>query len=172
MNSVYENILMRRSCRSFSGQPIAAEALHDILTAGTHAPSAHNSQTRQFTVLTKPQTIQIFTAEASRAMGRPEYDFFKPTVLVLVSNDPQNPNSGFDCACSLQNMFLAAHSLGIGSCWINQLKDAQGDYALRALLSSLGVPSTHHVFGIAVLGHPSAPCKPMDKSAQVIHFAD
>ena len=45
-----------------------------------------------------------------------------------------------DCACALENIFLAAKSLGIGSCWINQLGQTCDDPDVRAFLTKLGVP--------------------------------
>lgn len=47
-----------------------------------------------------------------------------------------------DCACALQNIFLAAKSLGIGSCWINQLGQTCDDPDVRAFLTGLGIPET------------------------------
>lgn len=172
MNPIYENILSRHSCRAYTDQPLQQEDLQAILTAGTYAPSAKNSQTRQFTVLRKPETVQTLAAEMGRALGRSEYFLFHAPVLVIVSNEVDNPNGGYDCACALENMFLMAHSLGLGTCWINQMKDAQEDPSVRALLTSYGIPSNHGVSGMATLGYPAEPGKPIDKSPQVIRFVD
>lgn len=62
-----------------------------------------------------------------------------------------------DCACALENIFLAATSLGIGSCWINQIGQNCDDPDVRALLTVLGVPENHKVYGCAALG-----CEPAD----------
>ena len=172
MNPVYNAILSRRSCRFYTNQPISPENLHMILTAGTHAPSAMNSQTRQFTVLRTRENIAVLAEAAGIVLGRSNYDLFKPAVLVIVSDDAINPNSGFDCACALENIFLMAHELGIGSCWINQMKDAENHPSVRKLLSDFGVPPAHHVYGMAALGYAAVPASNMDKSKQVIHFAD
>jgi nitroreductase len=58
-----------------------------------------------------------------------------------------------DCACAIENMFLAAHSLGIGSCWINQLGTTCDDPEVRAFITSLGVPENHKVYGCVALGY-------------------
>jgi len=50
-------------------------------------------------------------------------------------------------------MFLAAHSLGIGSCWINQLGTTCDDPEVREFISSLGVPENHKVYGCVALGY-------------------
>ena len=49
--------------------------------------------------------------------------YYHAPTLVIVSNEPTQWWAGMDCACAIENMFLAAQSLGIGSCWINQLGD-------------------------------------------------
>ena len=176
MNPVLENILSRRSFRSFTSQPIEQQQLQDILTAGTYAPSGKNSQTRRFTVLRTPQVIrqleEAMAAALATAQGRTSYNMFHPVALVLVSDQPNNPNAAFDCACALENMFLQAHSLGIGSCWINQMQYVYKDSAIRKLLDAFGIPEDHYVYGIASMGFPSSPAANMDKSQQVIHFVD
>ena len=58
-------------------------------------------------------------------------------------------------------MFLAAHSLGIGSCWINQLGAACDEPGFRAVLTGLGVPPVNYVYGCGAFGFaeetPGAP---------------
>ena len=51
-------------------------------------------------------------------------------------------------------LFLAAHSLGIGSVWINQLQDVCDVPAIRQVLDELGIPADHVVYGMAALGYP------------------
>ncbi|MCL1855364.1 MAG: nitroreductase [Clostridia bacterium] len=174
MHLVLQNILDRRSCRAFTNEPVRREDLQDIVKAGVYAPSGMNRQTRQFTVLHKRNDIQILTAAMAQALGKEDYDLYRPTALVLVSNEPGNPNSGFDCACALENIFLTAHSLGIGSCWINQMKAVQNVPDVRAMLTAYGIPQDHSVYGMAALGYPDASAKghKVDKTAQVVRFID
>ena len=172
MNPVFENIKTRRSIRAYQEQSIPGEALQMILDAAVCAPSGKNSQTRQFTVLRTPKTIQALSDATAAALERKEYNFFKPACLIIVSDGTVNSNSGFDCACALENIFLMAHGLGIGSCWINQMKDVENNPQVREMLTALGVPPHHHVYGMAALGYASVAPRAMDKSPQVIHFAD
>ena len=76
-----------------------------------------------------------------------------PQTLVIVSNEPKQWWAGMDCACAIENMFLAATSLGIASCWINQLGTTCDDPEVRAYLTSLGVPENHKVYGCVALGY-------------------
>ena len=58
-----------------------------------------------------------------------------------------------DNACALENIFLAAHSLNIGSVWINQLRKYNDDELLREYFRKLKIKDNHVVYGIAALGY-------------------
>lgn len=164
MNQVLENIKTRRSVRSFREKPISREDLSAIVEAGQYAPTAMNRQNFQFTVLTGKEKIEGLAKVIREELGNgPDYNFYAPAALVLLSCDRENSNGMLDCACALQNIFLAAHSLSIGSVWINQLRDICDKPAVRQVLSALGLPESHVVWGMAALGYaaetPSAPVR-------------
>jgi nitroreductase len=79
-----------------------------------------------------------------------------------------------DCALALGNMFLAAHALGIGSCWVNQLGSACGEPGFRAFLTELGVPPGNYVYGGAAFGHAAGglPEAPARKEGAVVWAMD
>lgn len=156
MNPVLENIFTRRSCRSFTDQTISKEDLVRILKAAVYAPSAMNRQTWQFTAITRRSKIQELAAVAGTVLGRENYDMYRPAVLILASNEKESPFAREDNACALENIFLSAHSLGIGSVWINQLWGICDEPAVRSVLNGLGIPTEHDVFGAAALGYPAA----------------
>ena len=87
--------------------------------------------------------------------------YYHAPTLVIVSNEPTQWWAGMDCACAIENMFLAAQSLGIGSCWINQLGTTCDDSEVREFITSLGVPENHKVYGCVALGYvdPETPMK-------------
>ena len=74
-------------------------------------------------------------------------------IAVTIMPQPWQWWAGMDCACAIENMFLAATSLGIASCWINQLGTTCDDPEVRAYLTSLGVPENHKVYGCVALGY-------------------
>ncbi len=170
MNEVFENIATRRSVRSFLNRPIDREALMKLAQMGAWAPSGMNRQNCQFTVLLNKRRISELAEAVGSAIGSPDYDFYKPAALILVSSTAAY-NSPLDCACALENIFLAAHSMGIGSVWINQLKDAEKDEKVAALLASYGLPPGHRVYGAAALGYP-AEIPPAPERKSVIRFVE
>lgn len=84
----------------------------------------------------------------------------------LSPNEPTQWWAAMDCACALENIFLAAKSLGIGSCWINQLGQTCDDPDVRAFLTKLGVPESHKVYGCAALGYAPADAPVKEKKVK------
>lgn len=106
-------------------------------------------------------------------LNRPEsYNFYDPNVIILASNEKDNTNGLADCACAMENMFLMAQELGIGSCWINQLKEICDEPQVRAELKQFGVPDNHIVWGIVDLGYAAQEPVCKEKNENVIVFAD
>ncbi len=172
MNEVWENIKSRRSIRSFREQSVSKEDLMRIAQAGAWAPTASNRQTFRFTVLQDRGEIQVLAKVVGAQLGNSAYNFYEPAALILLSNDRDNSNGLADCACALQNIFLFAHSIGVGSVWINQFKGICDAASVCKALTGMGIPENHLVWGVAALGYAAAkdPIAPPRKS--VIHFAD
>lgn len=159
MNEVMKNILTRRSVRAFNEQDIPREALDQILQAALYAPSGMNKQTWQFTAIVSRDKIQMLAKLIEKALGRKGYNFYNPSVIILVSNERESNWGKEDSACALENIFLAAHSLDIGSVWINQLKDICDEPEIRNYLQEVGVPDDHVVYGVAALGYAATEVK-------------
>ena len=153
MNETMNTILTRRSTRKFLNKPIPDEDLQQVIQAALHAPSGMGKQTWQFTVVKNREKIQELASVIRTVLNREGYDMYQPEVLVIPSNDRESPFGREDNACAMENIFLAAHSMGIGSVWINQLQGICYDPAVRQVLSSLGIPQGHVVYGMAALGY-------------------
>lgn len=171
MNEVLNNILTRKSTRAFKEEQIKSEDLEVILKAGIHAPSGMNKQSWQFTVVQNKEKIQSLSKVIRQALGRDEsYNMYNPPTIILLSNDRDNSNGLADCSCALENIFLMANALGIGSCWINQLKTICDKTEVRSLLSDFEVPENHIVWGIAALGYAATEAHGHPRNESVIKF--
>lgn len=171
MNPVMEAILTRRSIRSFTGEKITRDSLEMLVEAARYAPSGMNKQLWKFTVVQEPALLQKLAAVIAQELGRDQgYNFYGANVLILASNERDNPHGVEDCACALENIFLAAHSLGIGSVWINQLKGICDVPAVRQVLRQLRLPENHVVLGAAALGYPSGPAPKAVKRPHVAEW--
>jgi nitroreductase len=170
---LYELICARRSCRAYTGAQVARGSLDKVLEAGRMAPSGMNVQQCHFIVLQRPELLErarvliqrIFAGmdESSanpmlaRAIGlakEGKHSFFygAPT-LIVVANKRENANNVADSAAALQNMMLMATALGLGNCWINNLR-WQGDTPpVRQFLEEIGVQADEAVYGALALGY-------------------
>lgn len=171
MNEVLKNIVTRKSVRKFKEEQIKDEELDLILKAGIYAPSGMNKQSWQFTVVQNKDEIELLAKVVREALGRDVgYNFYAPPTLIMLSNDRDNVNGLADCACALENIFLMANSLGIGSCWINQLKTICDEKEVREVLTNFGIPENHIVWGMASIGYPDGIAKEHERNDGVIKF--
>ena len=154
MNEILKNIKTRRSCRKFRNEMVSNEILDEIISAGLYAPSAMNTQLWQITVVKNDEKIVSLQKAVAKALDRPDYHrFYSAPVFIIVTVPEDYRHGAVDTACVLENMFLAAHSLGVASVWINQLRDSCNDSEVRALMTSFGIPENHVCFGCAAIGY-------------------
>lgn len=165
-NDVLETIKARRSVRAYAEQQVAEEDLQAILEAAAYAPSGMHLETWHFTAIQRAAVLTELNSRIKGAFAKSEDKrlqergqsetyccYYHAPTLVIVSNEPTQWWAAMDCACAIENMFLAARSLGIGSCWINQLGTTCDDPDVRAFLTELGVPQNHKVYGCVALGY-------------------
>lgn len=162
----------RQSTRKFSGKPISRQALEEMVLAASQAPNGRSSFTWQFTVVEDEKDIKRLVDAMGKALGREGYDMYGPTALILVSDQRDDVNYLANCACALQNIFLTAHDLGIGSVWINQLRQTADDPDVRQILTDFGVPEDHLVGGIAALGYADQKTPKKEREVPVVYVSD
>ena len=175
MNPVMQALLSRRSIRRFTDRKIEPEKLDMILKAGYYAPTGRNMQTWRFTVIQNEKNIQhIKEVVKERAVLSKVnvYGFENPACLILISNDTRNATGCRDASCAAENIFLAAHSYGIGSTWLNPLFYLWEDEVIRKMLEGFGVPAGHRVWCMAALGYPAAEGNLPAKKKDVVFYAD
>lgn len=179
MNETLQTIKARRSVRAYTEQQVSAEDLNLILEAATYAPSGMHLETWHFTAIQNKEVLEelndkikgVFAKNddlhtRERGHSQTYCCYYHAPTLVIVSNELDKWWAGMDCACALENIFLAAKSLGIGSCWINQLGQTCDDPDVRAFLTKLGVPESHKVYGCAALGYAPADAPVKEKKVK------
>ncbi|MFI3214561.1 MAG: nitroreductase family protein [Eubacteriales bacterium] len=167
MNEVINNIMTRRSIRAFNEQLLTKEQLETLINAGLCAPSGMGKQTWKFTGILNQEIIKKLATTIGDVLGREDYNFYHAKALIITTNESTSRFAKEDNACALENIFLAAHSMGIGSVWINQMLGQCDVPSIRAILDEIGVPKDHEVFGIAALGYDeNEPKGQVDKIGQ------
>ena len=142
---VLEAIRDRRSIRRYRRKDVPDERLMQVLEAGRWAPSAHNSQPRKFIVVRNEKIRRELASIAT-------YGSFlaDAPVAIAVVIDPSLSNHPVeDGAAATQNMLLAAHALGLGSCWIGSYGSGYEDAAKRIL----GIPDDKRLLSLISLGY-------------------
>ena len=163
-NETIKSILARRSCKKFDGRPVSDEALETIVTAGLYAPNGMNRQPWHFTVIRSREMLEKVGAarksmplppgippEIVKKMGDPMRN---APVLILVS--AKEGMTSFEDSClAMENMFIAAASLGIMSGWDHAIvRDLfRHDPELKAEL----IPEGNTVYAAAFFGYPAEP---------------
>lgn len=177
MNETLKIIAERKSCRSYLDKPLKEEELQLILEAGIQAPSAMNRQLCEAFAITNPKLIDelanaIKNIYNERGEQKPDnyHCAYHAPVLIIVSGPEYDSQRIKDGSCMLENMFLAATSLNIGSCWINQLGDTQDTDEVREVLSKVGLPANHQVVGCCALGYIKDELPAKEKSKERIHI--
>ncbi|MBD5607266.1 MAG: nitroreductase family protein [Desulfovibrio sp.] len=166
MNKVIENIETRRSCRKYKPELPPRETLEEIARAGTFAASGKGRQSATIVVITDRATrdqLSSMNAKILKTNGDP---FYGAPCLMLVLAESSIPTYIADGSLVMGNLMLAAHSLGLGSCWINRAKEEFESPEGKELLKKWGLPETLAGIGHCVLGWPAdetprvAPRKP------------
>lgn len=160
MTDALNNIMTRRCIRAFKPEQITEGELSVLLEAGLAAPTSRNRQNTIFTVLQGDALKRI-----DAVISRPEIPsfYYKAPTLIMVSAPEDHWLGDCDCAVALENMLLAAHAIGLGAVWINQVRrEGAVEPEIRAYYDSLGLPSDHVAYGAVAVGYPAA--GPRDKT--------
>ncbi len=155
MNEVINNILTRVSVRKFTEQKIEEEKLKILTECAKASPTGKNRQARKFTVVQNREKIQQLARAVAETIDVQNYRMFDCDALIIISFDENDGFGVYDSSVAIQNIYLAAHSLGLGSVWINQLRGKCGEPKIRKVLDSFNIPPNHIVCGISALGYPA-----------------
>ncbi len=149
------NLLTRRSIRSFKDEPIAPEVLDKILEAGTYAATGRNLQAPIIIAVTNKEMIARLSKMNAEIMGTSTDPFYGAPTLVIVLSDRSVRTYVHDGSLVLGNMMLAAHALGVGSCWIHRAKEEFDSPEGKEILASLGIEGDYEGVGHLILGYPA-----------------
>ena len=153
MNEVLKAIETRRSIRKFSSKTVSREDLDEILKAGTYAPSGCGRQPVIFIAVTDKETRDKLSKMNAQIMGNDTDPFYGAQTVIIVLADKSAPTYVYDGALAMGNLMLAAHSLGIGSCWIHRAKEEFESAEGKELLKKWGVTGDYEGIGHCILGY-------------------
>ena len=154
--SPIDTVLSRRSVRRYEKKEIPSDVLSKILEAGRQAPSAANRQPLHFIVLTDDNIKKEFSKGLFNR-------FIKDSSVTIVGCAKTGAIltgkwSIVDTTIALQNMVIAAWTMGIGSCWV-------GDFKEDRVKQLLKIPDSWKVVALVSFGYPAEQPKPRKKKS-------
>jgi len=129
--NILDIIKSRRSVREFKDQEIPESAIDVLIEALRWAPSAGNLQSRKFFFVFN-EAVRNKLAQAG--LRRDFVSFIARAPLVVVACADLRIASRYgergtdlyciqDTSASVQNLLLAAHAQGLGTCWVGAFKE-------------------------------------------------
>jgi nitroreductase len=154
-----EAILMRHSVRDFKGGEISKDTLTKILHAGMSAPSAMHSAPWHFIAVTERDRLDGVSSIHPYAQMS-----LKASAGILVCGDPGKEILGHffdqDCAAAVENILIAATSLGLGAVWVGVHPDKSHTAKFRQYFN---IPANIIPFAWVPIGYPQSPAQPDDR---------
>ena len=165
MAMTFDDIVRNRwSVRAYDPRPVRREDLLALCEAARQAPSACNSQTWRFIVVTDRKALDRLCDEAMRAVFSNGWLRQAPAVIVgcsrldLVSNRIGTAITGIeyfqiDLGIAMEHIALKAVDLGLGTCWIGWFQEDKVKEILR-------IPKGVRVTALLSVGYPRSPSPP------------
>lgn len=155
MNEVIEAMRDRRSVRAYTEEVPSDELVERVVDAGLWAASGRGRQAPIVLAVTDRALRDRLSAMNARIMGAPEGTdpFYGAPVVLVVLADRSVPTHVYDGSLVMGNLMLAAHELGLGSCWIHRAREEFDSPEGRQILAELGVEGDYEGIGHCVLGY-------------------
>ncbi len=176
----------RRATRAFTSEPVTKAVFEALVDAAIHAPSAVNEQPWDFTVVQNAALLDQISASAKAYMLKamessafprrlhenlddPDFHVFYHAPALIVISAKSGDWAVEDAALAAQNLMLAAHAHGLGSCWIGfaqrWLETAEGARAIKAPEGVIPVAPI-------IVGHPAKTTAPVPRNPARLRWID
>lgn len=173
MSDVLTKMKTRRSIRKYKPDAVGQELLDQIIEAGLYAASGKGQQAAIIIQVTKKE-LRDKIAEMNAEIGGWDkgFDpFYGAPAMLIVLGRKDWPTHVYDGSLVMGNMMLAAHELGLGSCWIHRAKEEFETEWGKELLKSLGTEGEYEGIGHCALGYIDGeyPAEPARKENRVYY---
>lgn len=179
MNTVIENIITRRSVKSYKSEMPPMEAIEEICKAGTYAPTGMGAQSPIILAVTNKEmrdklsriNLEIVMGNnLTTSSGHSDPFYGAPVVLVVLAAKDKGTRV-YDGSLVMENLMLAAHSLGLGSCWIHRAKETFETEEGKEILKSLGIEGEYEGIGNCIIGYEDqAPKEQKPRKEDYIYY--
>lgn len=161
----YENILGRRSVRSYTDEAVSETDIEKVLRAAMAAPSAMNRQPWEFVVIDDRALLDSLAGRLRHARMLADAPLAIAVCarrIITLSDGTVTENMFWqqDASAATENLLLAAESLGLGAVWTAAYPDPVRAGAVKEALS---LPDDVEALCVVVIGHPAGNESPKDK---------
>ena len=147
-------MLTRRSVKKYTDKMPTDDQIRTVIDAGLAAASGRNRQAAIIVAITNKQIRDKLSRANAAVMGTATDPFYNaPAVLVVLADKSVNTYI-YDGSLVMGNMMLAAHELGLGSCWVHRAKEVFYTAEWKEWLRSLGISGEYEGVGNLILGYP------------------
>ena len=173
MNETLQTILSRKSVKSYKSDPVDRSLIDTVVEAGLAAPSGLNKQAPIVLVVTDKETRDelSFLNAGKDPFKRADPFYNAPCVLVVLA-DKSVPTYLYDGSLVMENMLLAAHSLGLGACWIHRAKETFESEEGKAILKKLGLEGEYEGIGNCILGYADVEPQTKPRKANRVFYIE
>ena len=150
-----EAIINRRSVRKYKTDMIPRDIIERIVEAGTYAANGRGHQASIILAVTNKE-LRDRLSEMNRKIGGWDegFDpFYGAPVVLVVLAEKDWPTHVYDGSLVMGNLMLAAHAVGVDSCWIHRAKEEFESAEGKELLKEWGLPENLVGIGHCILGY-------------------
>ena len=173
MSNLMEIIKSRRSTRAFQSELPPQRSGYEAGRGRRVGSLRHEQISVAFhRCLQRGKSLKLAKAVAEADNRGPDYNFYGAPVNIIISYKRDEHHAFVDGAAAMENLLLMATELGLGSCWINQIRECCDDPGVRSILTEYGVPEDHIVICSAAVGYiaKETPAKPRKEG--VVSFTE
>ena len=152
-STTMEDLLTRRSVRSYTDSIPPMEVIEEICKAGTYAPTGMNRQSPIIIAVTNRELRDRLSQLNAAVMGADNDPFYGAPVVLVVLADKNVHTYVEDGSLVMGNLMNAAHALGLGSCWIHRAKEVFESEEGKQILADLGIEGDYVGIGNCILGY-------------------
>ena len=130
------------------------EDINKIIEAGLRAASGRNLQAPIIVAVTNKEIRDSLSRANAEIMGAAADPFYNAPAVLVVLAEKRAHTYLYDGSLTLGNMMLAAHEIGLGSCWIHRAREVFDRPEWQAWLKSIGVTEEVEGIGNLIIGYP------------------
>ena len=171
MKSSMEIMLTRRSVKKYKSDMPSKGDIDKIIEAGLAAASGRNMQASVIVAVTNKEIRDRLSCDNAAVMGASGDPFYNAPCVLVVLAEKTAHTYVYDGSLTLGNMMLAAHELGLGSCWIHRAKEVMAKPEWQEWIKSLGLEGEYEGIGNLVVGYPDGDLPPVKerRPGRVVH---